>query len=98
MSSKRRVPLESQIERVSVIAATKAGWSNTKIEGSYYRTGFPDRLFWKDNNYVWIEYKRPGQSLTEKQAIVHRKLVRQGCKVYVCHSATETMEVLNNAY
>ena len=72
-----RPPLESYEEAKACAAAAKAGWSNVKI----LRRGYPDRLFWRNRVYVWIEMKRRDEDLRPQQAFRAREFERQGERV-----------------
>ena len=72
--------------------AKKKGWNNIKIER---RTGYPDRLFWKEGRYVWIEVKRPGNDEpTKKQQEKIDDLVKQGCMTAICWSEEQCLKIL----
>jgi len=90
----KSIRLESSIERASVNKAKARGWSSQKNLSRFERSK-PDRLFWKDGRYVWIEYKRPGNKLTKAQDLRLNRLQREGCFVAVCTSVQQTMEVLD---
>ena len=88
------VRLESSIERAAVRKANLKGWSSIKVNSRYYK-GYPDRLFWKNNVYVWVEFKGPKGILTPLQAVRIRRLARDGCQVAVCNSVDSCMEFLD---
>lgn len=87
--------LERTIEnRVVQVAKERWGLLSRKMNGLGFNH-WPDRLFPLPNKRVlWIEFKRPGQGLTEAQADLHRRLTRLGQDVIVCDNAGEAMAAL----
>ena len=91
--------LESSVEKASVLQAKSIGWSSVKINGPY-KKGWPDRLFWKEGRFVWIEFKRPKGfkrsegKLAALQAAILRKLKREGCNVAVCDNVKQCLQIL----
>ena len=45
---------EQTIEAICVRDAKAAGWDVIKV----FKRGYPDRLFFKNRDYVWVEFKR----------------------------------------
>ena len=86
--------LESSIERTSVKKAKLRGWASKKNTGRFNK-GDPDRLFWKEGRYVWIEFKRAKGKPTALQTIKLRRLEKEGCYVAVCDSVRSAMDVLD---
>jgi len=86
----RASPKESQIEKTAVEHAVAAGWDNLKIGFD----GWPDRLFWRQGVFVFIEYKRPGEAPRINQERKIKRLLDQGCWVGVCDTVAESDAVL----
>ena len=75
--SQQRTSLENPQETKGCAEAEKAGWHNIKV----LKRGWPDRLMWRKQVYVWVEFKRPGKTLREQQGYRARQLERQGERV-----------------
>lgn len=65
---------ESTIERAAVKHAKKLGIGTYKIQGRHNKAA-PDRLFFKGNKCLFVEFKAPGKPLTELQTEVATKLI-----------------------
>ncbi|GAB7219646.1 VRR-NUC domain-containing protein [Vibrio comitans] len=50
-----------------------------------FRTGMPDLIAFKDNNYRWIEVKGPGDKLQDNQIRWFKQFSRLGIKAEVCY-------------
>jgi len=71
----RITPLrESAIEAKAVRAAHAAGWRQIKVG----LNGWPDRLFWRDRVYCWVEFKRPGGKPSARQVLRGKELTESG--------------------
>jgi len=68
---------ESFHEGKACQTAARAGWDNIKV----LKRGWPDRLFWKNRAYLWVEFKAPGKPLRPQQGYRARQLERQGERV-----------------
>jgi hypothetical protein len=92
----KSAPLESAIEAEAVRRARRDGWLAIKQGGAMTgnKRGWPDRLFIRLGVYIFVEFKRPGNSLTLIQEKRHAELREQLCAVYVCWSADECDEYL----
>lgn len=77
--------LESKIEKQCCLYAEKRGWWQTKIEKASVR-GFPDRLFIKDGETVYVEFKNEKGRLSADQERIIAKMREQGARVYVISS------------
>jgi hypothetical protein len=71
---KDKPPLERDIEAAVCRYATARGWYVRKFASPNHRS-VPDRVFIAPNGKIlWIEFKRPGNKLTEAQAREFEKL------------------------
>ena len=85
--------LEKVIEAKVRAKAMAAGWMVYKFT-SPSRRSVPDRLFIRDGRYVFIEFKRPGGTLTAGQAREIKRLRHAGAEVHVCYSVEEACDAL----
>lgn len=87
--------LEKKIEAAVVAYAKKKGFLCRKMNGLGFRS-WPDRLFISPHGeYLWIEFKRPGESLTPLQAAFHMQLQERGIWVRVVHSVAGGKAILD---
>jgi hypothetical protein len=86
--------LEKDIEAKVRAKAIAAGWLVYKFT-SPSRRSVPDRLFIRDGRYVFIEFKRPGGTLTTGQTREIDRLRCAGADVYVCYSVEEACDALD---
>ena len=93
----RRQELEARIEARAVRWARRNGWIVLKQGGPFNPSGYPDRLFFKNGIYVWIEFKRPGEGPTKLQHQRIAELRRQRALVYVCDSSDDAIARLRAA-
>lgn len=56
--------------------------------------GIPDRLILKNGVYIWIETKRPGETPSEIQKEIIRRLKLQKAIVYIADNKTEIDRIL----
>ena len=73
---------ESKVERDVTAYAKRQGWLAIKIVSPNF-AGLPDRLYIRDGEYVFVEFKRPGGKLRKLQVQV-RKLLRRHGAVVLC--------------
>lgn len=88
--------LESKIEKDSAKEAAKHGWISYKFLSQLHK-GLPDKVYLGHGKVVFIEYKQPGKKPTKLQEKVHQDFLKQGIKVHIATSVSETMEILNNS-
>lgn len=86
--------LEKEIEALCVKHARKEGCLLLKLSPQYC-PGLPDRLLVGPGGTVLVEFKRPGGRLTKIQAVMHRKIVNAGGRVYVCDSSEGFLEIMS---
>ena len=87
--------LERELEAQCVKHARKEGLLLLKLSPQYC-PGLPDRLLIGPGGTVLVEFKRPGvRNLTKIQAVVHRKIVNAGGRVYVCNSIEGFLEIMS---
>jgi hypothetical protein len=84
---------EVSVETKAVVRAKAAGWWELKII-SANRDGYPDRLFFKDDRYVWIEFKRPKGELRELQDQRRTEMRDLGMEVYLADNEDHAMWLL----
>lgn len=78
-------PRESAVETACTEAAASYGVLSFKLAGTG-SNGKPDRLFFKRGAVVFVEFKRPGESLRPLQEHARRVLQAQGFPVFVVTS------------
>lgn len=76
---------ESHVEKVSKLIAVKYGWFQVKLEKTSIR-GFPDRLFIRNGETIYVEFKNEKGRLSEDQKRVINSIREYGAKVYVISS------------
>jgi hypothetical protein len=93
---RERQDRETPVEQKTCEYAKADGWENRKMG----QNGDPDRLFWKDNVYVWIELKRPGKDIhpLSQQALRKRELRLRCCWVGSFDNAGKAREFLARCY
>ena len=79
---------ESRIEKTSRLLAEKRGWFQVKIERTSVN-GFPDRLFIKNGNTIYVEFKNDAGKLRPEQERVIETMRSHGTKVYVVSTLDE---------
>jgi len=77
--------LEKTIERRVVTLAIAAGWLAFKWVSPSQRS-VPDRIFIRDGEVVFIEFKAPGKTATVSQQRMIEKLRDHGMTAHVCNS------------
>lgn len=85
---------EDVIERYLLRRVTQLhGWA---IKAERLVTGFPDRLVILPGGVqAYFELKRPvGGRFEKKQPLVHRKLRKLGCVLFVCSTKAQVDEAL----
>lgn len=87
--------VEKDIERKAVLAANKLGWLSYKFASPAHR-GVPDRLFIKDGQVVFIEFKTPRGRVTKLQERELAKLREAGIVAEVARSVEEALAVLTH--
>lgn len=73
---------ESYVEQRVCNIAKKCGYLVYKISSQHHR-GLPDRLFIKEGEVFFIEFKSLGKKPSKIQSYVHKQLSDQGIEVYV---------------
>lgn len=89
----RKKRREVSVETASVTLAKAAGWWEIKIVLAN-RDGYPDRLFFKDGRYVWIEFKRPKARLRKLQTQRRKEMRDLGMEVYLADDEHDAMNIL----
>lgn len=84
---------ESAIEKAVCEAARRAGWLTYKFVSPTQR-GVPDRLFIRDGDFVFIEFKAPGKRPSKLQDMQIAKLRKAGCEVHVVDNVENGKGVL----
>lgn len=89
-----RAPLERKhVEKPAIDYAYTRGWWHTKV-GAITRNSQPDDLFVRDGRYLWIEFKKPGESPTTQQLKRHKDMRRHGMDVRWTDSLEQAKEWL----
>lgn len=87
---KKKLPLESSIERKYVSWCAEQGLLQTKLQ----KNGWPDRQIFLGIGYsFFIEFKRPGEKPSALQLWVHQLLKEKGYNVYVCDNVEEAIRL-----
>lgn len=72
---------EAKIEQFYNGIAEKYHWWQRKFKSQY--SGDPDRIYIRDGECFFIEFKRKGKKPTQKQLEIHEELRMQGMTVWV---------------
>lgn len=83
---------ESVIEKKVTEFAKARGWMSIKLNGQHNR-GKPDRMYLKEGNLIFIEFKASGQRPTKLQAKSLSELEAQGFSTHVIDSVEKGKEV-----
>ena len=86
---------EAKIEDAACKWAVGQGWLAMKFT-SPARRSVPDRIFIRDGQVVFVEFKTPKGVLTSGQEREIARLRGKGATVYVCRSVIETRNALEN--
>jgi len=57
--------------------------------------GVPDRVFIKNGNVVWVEFKRQGGELRRQQSLVVNRMINHGAKVFCVDNVEEFKHILS---
>lgn len=82
---KPRIERENRVEKAACVFAEKRGWFQVKIQKASIN-GFPDRLFIRNGETIYVEFKSETGRLRPEQERVIEELREQGAKVYVISS------------
>lgn len=77
-----RKPRERNIEASCCRWAEKQGWLHRKFKSPGKRSA-PDRIFIREGQVLFVEFKAPGKKPTELQKIEHATLREAGMTVLV---------------
>lgn len=84
---------EVDIENKSVAIAEAVGWLNVKLDLA--KKSWPDREFFGPASQSFmVEFKRPGERPTKKQARIHEDLRVLGHKVFVIDTVQDFRRLL----
>ena len=86
--------LEKTIERKVCEKAKLAGWLTYKWV-SPAQAGVPDRIFIRQGEVVFIEFKAPGRTTTPLQDHTIKKLRGEGMNVHICDSVEGASNALS---
>ena len=87
--------LEKPIEAATRKYAIKNGWLTYKFK-SPSQKGVPDRIFIKDGQNVYVEFKATGKKPTELQSRVHQQMREYGALVFVIDSIESGIALLES--
>lgn len=73
---------EKQIEKKVCDFASSLGWLVRKYS-SQYRAGMPDRIFMRDGQVFWIEFKKPGGKVSPIQQFEIETMQAHGMEVFI---------------
>jgi hypothetical protein len=77
----RRALERKDVEKPAIDYAYKRGWWHTKV-GALTRNSQPDDLFVRNGEYIWWEFKKPGEEPTTQQAKRHNDMREKGMVVH----------------
>lgn len=77
--------IERDIEQYACQKARKLGWFVRKLSWIGCDAA-PDRIFAKDSQIFFVEFKKPGEVLRDNQVWEHREMAKYGIKVAVIDS------------
>ncbi len=80
-------------ERDSMRVAEVHGWWQRKFTSPSH-SGVPDRILAKDRRVVFIEFKQPGEPLSQLQIDEIKLMVDQGLEVHVCDTVDDVKFIL----
>lgn len=84
---------ESAVERRVCKLAEQSGWLTFKFV-SPGRRGVADRLFLRNGDAVFVEFKAPGKAATRQQLAEHARVEAQGFPVFVIDSVEAGQDML----
>jgi len=85
---------ESALERKCSKYSISIGYVTFKIGGSGY-IGKPDRVFSKNLNTFFVEFKRNGLTASAAQKFIGNEIKRAGCNFHVIDSFEKFKELIN---
>jgi len=85
------VTLEATIEKECCRRAETAGWWHRKVQWVGSRDA-PDRVFIRDGQTVWVEFKAPGKVPRPTQAREHKEMREAGATVLVIDDVDDFCE------
>ncbi len=86
---------ESYIEKKTCDYAKEQGFLQYKFS-SPNKKAVPDRIFMKDGNIFFIEFKSEKGKLTKLQEREIKKINEQKIKAYTCNSIESCKLIINN--
>lgn len=84
---------ESAVQRGIKTAAERAGWWVLKLNLFGIR-GIPDLLCVREGAYLWIEVKRPGETVRPLQEKMHKIMRRYGMVIFVFDNVEDSKLLL----
>jgi hypothetical protein len=84
---------EKEIEKTVCDAAENKGFLCFKFS-SPGNKGVPDRLFIKNNEFFFIEFKAPGKKLTVLQGEIFKILKKENVRCYTVDNVEMGLEIL----
>jgi hypothetical protein len=85
--------VESDIVADAHTYAQVRGWWTIKIE-TPTMNGVPDRLYFRNGVYLWIEWKKPGGPLSAIQEVRIADMRKRGMTVHVFDNLADAKKVL----
>jgi hypothetical protein len=82
-----------KIERNAMRMAEEHGWWQRKFTSPSH-SGVPDRILAKDKRVVFIEFKQPGEPLSQLQIDEINAMIDAGLEVHVCDSVNDVKKLL----
>ena len=88
---------ESCIEKKVCDYAKTKGFLSYKLQGMHNK-GLPDRLFLKNGNVFFIEFKAPKKSPTKLQLYTIKLLQKNKFEVYVLDNVEKGIEIIDKIH
>lgn len=90
--------LEKTIERCIVKYAKEKGIISYKFASPANRS-VPDRIFINEYGViVFIEFKRPGKSLSKLQQFTYNKFKKRNCNIHIVDSIEQGQFLIDNGF
>lgn len=85
---------EKEIEKAVAKYAKSLNWQTYKFSPEN-QIGVPDRIFLKNGQIIFIEFKCSVGKTTKMQDVVIKRLVKSGFQVYVVTSVNEGISIID---
>lgn len=86
--------LEKKIEKKVTEHANEKGWASFKF-ASPSRSGVPDRIYLRNGETIFVEFKAPGKRPRVLQQAVIELMISKGAKVHVIDDIEKGKQLFN---